>query len=59
MRWAGYVALMAEMRIHTIFWLENLNGRPRRRWENNIIVDFGEIRWEEVDWIHLAWERDQ
>jgi hypothetical protein len=34
-------------------------GRPRRKWEDNIIMDRGEIGWEGVDWIHLAQNRDQ
>jgi hypothetical protein len=29
-------------------------GRPRPRWEDNIGMDFREIWWEVVDWIHLA-----
>jgi hypothetical protein len=33
-------------------------GRPRRRRDDNIKVDFKEIRWEGVDWIHLAEGRD-
>jgi len=28
-----------------------------RRWEGNIKIDFGEIRWEGVDWIDLAQKR--
>jgi hypothetical protein len=28
-------------------------GRPNRRWED-IRKDLKEIRWEGVDWIHLA-----
>jgi hypothetical protein len=32
-------------------------GRPR--WEDNIRIDLREIRWEDVDWIHLAQDRDQ
>jgi hypothetical protein len=24
-------------------------GRPRRKWEDNIRMDFGEIRWEGAD----------
>jgi len=28
-------------------------GRPRRKWEDNIRLDLGEIGWEGVDWIHL------
>jgi hypothetical protein len=27
------------------------------RWEGNIKIDFGEIRWEGVDWIDLAQKR--
>jgi hypothetical protein len=34
-------------------------GRPRRRWEDNIIKDLREIGWEGVDWMHLAQDRDQ
>jgi hypothetical protein len=42
---------------------QNLNGRPlgrhRRRWEDNIRMDLREIGWEDVNWIHLAQDRDQ
>jgi hypothetical protein len=34
-------------------------GRPRRRWVNNIKIDFREIEWDGVDWIDLAQDRDQ
>jgi hypothetical protein len=34
-------------------------GRPRRRWENNIRIDLTELRWEDVDWIHVSQDRDQ
>jgi hypothetical protein len=34
-------------------------GRPRRRWENNIIMDVRAVGWEGVDWINLAEDRDQ
>jgi hypothetical protein len=34
-------------------------GRPRRRWEEKIRMDLGEIGWEVVDRIHLAQSRDQ
>jgi hypothetical protein len=33
-------------------------ARHRRRWED-IRIDFKEIGWELVDWIHLAQDRDQ
>jgi hypothetical protein len=34
-------------------------GRPRRRWEDNIKMEHGEIRFGDVDWIHLAQDRDR
>jgi hypothetical protein len=34
-------------------------GRPRRRWEDNIKKDLGEIGFGDVDWIHLAQDRDR
>jgi hypothetical protein len=33
--------------------------RPRRRWEDNIKVDVREIGFRDVDWIHLAQDRDR
>jgi hypothetical protein len=33
-------------------------GRFRCRWEDNLRMDLREIRWEGVDWIHLALNRD-
>jgi hypothetical protein len=34
-------------------------GRPGRRWEDNIKMDFREISWGGMDWIDLAQDRDQ
>jgi hypothetical protein len=34
-------------------------GRPRRRWEDNIKMDLWERRFGDVDWIHLAQDRDK
>jgi hypothetical protein len=34
-------------------------GRPRRRWAENIKMDLREIRWDVIDWINLAQDRDQ
>jgi hypothetical protein len=34
-------------------------GRPRRRWEDNIIMDLREVGWGGMDWINLAQDRDR
>jgi hypothetical protein len=34
-------------------------GRPRRRWVDNIKMDLREIGWDDVDWIDLAQDRNQ
>jgi len=34
-------------------------GRPRRRWEANIKMDFQEVGYEGMDWIELAQDRDR
>jgi hypothetical protein len=34
-------------------------GRPRRRWVDNIKMDFREICWGGIDWIHVVQDRDQ
>jgi hypothetical protein len=34
-------------------------GRPRHRREHNIRMYLRKIRWEGVDWLHLAEDRDQ
>jgi hypothetical protein len=59
MRRPGRVACTGEMTKVYKIWSENLKGRPRIRWENNITTDFRETEWEVVDWIHLAQDRDQ
>jgi hypothetical protein len=33
--------------------------RPGRRWVDNIRMDLREIRWDGMDWIDLAQDRDQ
>jgi len=33
-------------------------GRPRRRWEDNIKMDFQEAGCGDMDWIELAQDRD-
>jgi hypothetical protein len=34
-------------------------GIPRRRWDDNIKLNHKEIKWEDVDWIDLAQDRDK
>jgi hypothetical protein len=34
-------------------------GRPKRRWEDNVKMNLREIRFEGMDWIHLASDRDR
>jgi hypothetical protein len=38
---------------------KRLLGRPRRRWEDNIRMDLGEIRRRGVGWIGLAQDRER
>jgi hypothetical protein len=64
MRWVGHVACMGE-----VVGAYNILvgrpegriplGRPGRRWEDNIKMDFREIRFGDVDWIHWAQDRDR
>jgi hypothetical protein len=65
MRWEGQVALIFEMRNSSKILVPKHEGkipleRPRNRWEdNNIRMDFREMGWEDVDWIHLNPTRNQ
>ena len=34
-------------------------GRPRRRWGNNINMDFQEVGCGGMDWINMAQDRDR
>jgi hypothetical protein len=34
-------------------------GRPRRKWVDNIRMDFGKVGWGDVDWIGLAKDRNR
>jgi hypothetical protein len=61
MRWAGHVARMGEKRnaYRILVWKPERNeplGRSRRRWVDNIKMDFG---WGGMDWIYLAQDMDQ
>jgi hypothetical protein len=59
MRWAGHVTRMGVVRGTYNILVGRPEGRrplgrPRRRWEDNIRMDLGD-----VDWIHLAQDRDR
>jgi hypothetical protein len=63
MRWAGHVVRMGEVRGAYILVGRPEGrrplGRPRHRWEDNIKMDLREIGFGDVDWIHLAQDRDR
>jgi hypothetical protein len=60
MRWAGHIACIGGRGsgMHTGLWSEIRRKEitrktPRRRWEDNINMDFKEIGWGGMDWIDL------
>jgi hypothetical protein len=64
MRWAEHVAHMGEGRgVYRVLVgrheVKRPLGRPRRRWENNIKLDFREIKIYGANWIGLAQDRVQ
>jgi hypothetical protein len=64
MRWAGHVTRMGEVRgAYNILVGKPERrrplGRPRHRWEDDIKMDPREIGFGDVDWIHLAQDRDK
>jgi hypothetical protein len=64
MRWAGHVACMGKGRGAYRVLVGRPEGkgplgRPRRRWEDNITTDLGEIGIGGVNWIWLAQDRVQ
>jgi hypothetical protein len=64
MRLEGHVARMGEIKNSYKVPVRNTEGkrplgRPGRRWEDNIRVNHRKIVWDDVDWIHLAEDRDQ
>jgi hypothetical protein len=64
MRLAGHLARIGEKRNAYRTRMgkpegKRLLGRPRRRWEDNIRIDLGEIGWGGMVWIDLVQDRDQ
>jgi hypothetical protein len=47
MRWAENVARMGEKRNAYRILVGKPEGRPRRRWEDNIKIDIKEIGWDD------------
>jgi hypothetical protein len=54
MRWAGHVTRMGEKRSANRILVGKPQGRPRRRWVDNIKIDLRDIGWDGTDWIDLA-----
>jgi len=64
MRWAGHMTRMGEERgVYRVLVGKPEGkrplGRPRRRWVDNIRMDFQEVGCGHVDWIGLARDRDR
>jgi hypothetical protein len=64
MRWAGHVARVGERGgVYRVLVGkhegERLLGRPRHRWEDNIMMDIQEMECGGMDWIELAQDRDR
>jgi hypothetical protein len=61
--WVGHVVRMGEVRGAYNILVGRPEGRrpfgrPRRRWKDNIKMNLREIGFGDVDWIHLAQDRD-
>jgi len=64
MRWAGHVACMGEESgVYRVLVRKpegrRPQGRPRRRWVDNIRMDLQEVGCGYMDWIGLARDRDR
>jgi len=59
MRWAGHVAHMGEERGVYRVLVGKPEGRPTRRWVDNIRTDLQDVGCGYMDWIGLAQDRDR
>ena len=64
MRWAGHVARMGEKRgVYGVLVGKpegkRPQGRPRRRWVDNIRMDLQVVGYGYMDWTGLAQDRDR
>jgi hypothetical protein len=52
---------MAQKRteMHTEFWLEILFGKPTPTNDESTEMDLKGTGWDEIEWIHLAQDRDK
>jgi hypothetical protein len=62
MRWAGHVVRMVEEKGAYRVLVGRPEGRrplgrPRRSWEDNIIMDLQAVEWGYMDWIDMAQDR--
>jgi hypothetical protein len=65
MRWSGRVLVPRMRESRGIYKV--LVGKPRkeatlrpiRRWEDNLKMDLQEVGWGDMDWIHVALDRDR
>jgi len=60
----GHVARMGELRdVYRVLVRKPEGksplGRPRNRWEHNIMMDLQELRCGGMDWIYLAQDKDR
>jgi hypothetical protein len=63
MRWAEHIGRMVKRNACRLL-VGRPEGkrpleRPRRRLVDNIVMDFGEVEWGDVDWIGLAQDRNR
>jgi hypothetical protein len=59
MRRTGHVARTGQVRKVYKSLIGKPEGRPRRRLEDSIEMDLREICLEDVNWVHLAQDRDR
>ena len=60
MRWAGHVACKGERgeAYRVLVGKPEGIGRPRRRWEDNIVIDLQDVG-RGIDWTDMAQDRDR
>lgn len=62
-RWAGHVAYVESNEIRTELWWRNQKSitvwKTRHSWVDNMKIVVKEVDLEEMEWIHLAENRDR